>query len=71
MYGCLQNLEIKVNEIYEPSTTQAQIKGHRQMMDASKSIDFINEMFDEFEVDLKEKKREPAQLKDDLKSLYE
>lgn len=41
------------------------------MMDASKSIDFINEKFDEFEVDLKEKKREPAQLKDDLKSLYE
>ena len=71
MYGCLQNLEIKVNEIYEPSTTQAQIKGQRQMMDASKSIDFINEKFDEFEVDLKEKKREPAQLKDDLKSLYE
>lgn len=71
MYGCLQNLEIKVNEIYEPSTTQAQIKGHRQMMDASKSIDFINEKFDEFEVDLKEKKREPAQLKEDLKSLYE
>ena len=41
------------------------------MMDASKSIDFINEKFDEFEVDLKEKKREPALLKDDLKSLYE
>ena len=41
------------------------------MMDASKQVNFINEKFDEFEVDLKEKKRESAQLKDDLKSLKE
>ena len=70
-YDCLKNLELKVNEIYElsSSTKDAQIKGSKQLEDVSESIRFINEKFQEYEADRKEKEKEIAELKEDLTSL--
>ena len=56
-YDCLKTLESKVNEIYElsSSTKDAQIKDARQLEKVTESIMFINEKFEEYEVDIKEK----------------
>ena len=47
LYSCLQNLEKKLNEIFElsSSTKESQIKGDRHMEDVNESIKFINEKF--------------------------
>ena len=73
LYDCLKILELKVNEIYElsSSTKDAQIKGPKQLEDVSESIKFINEKFEEYEADLKQKEKEIAELKEDLTSLKE
>ena len=73
LYDCLKNLELKVNEIYElsSSTKDAQIKDAKQMEDVSESIKFINEKFEEYEADQKQKEKEIAESKEDLTSLRE
>ena len=52
-YNCFQNLEKKVNEIFEPSssTKEAQMKGARHMEEVNEFIKFINEKFDKMEAD--------------------
>ena len=69
----LKNTELKVNEIYElsSSTKDAQIKGAKQLEDVNESIKFINEKFEEYEADRKKKEKEIAELKEDLTSLKE
>ena len=59
VYDCLKNLELKVNEIFElsSSTKDAQIKGAKQLEDVSESITFINEQFEEDEADRKQKEK--------------
>ena len=73
LYDCLKNLELKITEIYElsSSTKDAQIKGAKQLEDVSESIKFINEKFEEYEADRKQKEKEIAELKEDLMSLKE
>ena len=70
---CLKNLELKVNKIYElsSSTIDAQIKGAKQLEDVSESSKFINEKFEEYEADRKQKEKEIAELNEDLTSLKE
>ena len=72
-YGCLKNLESKVNKIYElsSSTKDAHIKGAKQLEDLSESIKFINEKFEEYKADRKRKEKEIPELKEDLVSLKE
>ena len=72
-YDCLKNLELKVNEIYElsSSTKDAQIKGAKQLEDVNESIKFINEKFEEYEADGKKKEKEIVELQEDLTSLKE
>ena len=45
----LKNIELRVNEIYELSSSikDAQIKGTKQLEDVNESIKFINEKFEE------------------------
>ena len=59
LYDCLKNLELKVNEIFElsSSTKDAQIKGAKQLEDVSESITFINEQIEEDEADRKQKEK--------------
>ena len=73
LYDCLKNLELKVNEIYElsSSTKDAQIKGAKQLEDVNESIKFINEKSEEYEADRKKKEKEIADLKEELTSLKE
>ena len=73
LYDYLKNLESKVNQIYEvsSSTKDAQIKGARQLEDVCESIKFINEKFEEYEAEQKQKEEEIAELKEDLTSLKE
>ena len=71
MYDCLKNLDKKVNEIHLLSTTanDAQIKGTKQLKEVNDPIKFVNEKFEELEVDRKEKEREIAELKSAINSL--
>ena len=64
LYGCLKNLDKKVNKIHLLSTTtnDAQIKGTQQLKEVNDAIKFINEKFEEFEADRREKEREIAEL---------
>ena len=73
LYDCLKNLESNVNEIYELSFSikDAQIKGAKQLEDTSESIKFINEKFQKYKADRKQKEKEIAELKEDLASLKE
>ena len=71
LYDCLKNSEKKVNEIHLLSTTtnDAQIKGTQQLKEMNDTIKFINEKFEEFEADRREKEREIAELKGTINSL--
>ena len=73
IYECFKNIESKVNEIYElsSSTKDAHIKGAKQLEDFSESIRFINEKFEEYEADRKRKEKEIAELKEDSASIKE
>ena len=71
LYDCLKNSEKKVNEIHLLSTTtnDAQIKGTQQLKEMNDTTKFINEKFEEFEADRREKEREIAELKGTINSL--
>ena len=71
LYDCLKNSEKKANEIHLLSTTtnDAQIKGTQQLKEMNDTIKFINEKFEEFEADRREKEREIAELKGTINSL--
>ena len=73
LYRCLQNLEEKVTEIFElsSSTKEAQIKDARHMEEVNESIKFINGKFEEMEADRMEKERQILELKNEVKSLNE
>ena len=74
LYDCLKHLESKVNEIYElfSSTKDTHIKGAKQLEDVKESIKFINEKFEEYEADWKQKEKEiETELKENLASLKE
>ena len=74
LYDCLKHLQSKVNEIYElfSSTKDTHIKGAKQLEDVSESIEFINEKFEEYEADWKQKEKEiETELKENLASLKE
>ena len=68
---CLKNLDKKVNEIHLLSTTtnDVQIKGTQQLKEVNHAIKFINEKFEEFEVDRRKKEWEIAELKSTINSL--
>ena len=73
LYSCLQNLEKKVNKIFElsSSTKEAQINSAKPMEEVNESIKFIDEKFEEMEADRKEKERQISELKNKVKSLNE
>ena len=70
---CLKNLELKDNNIYKLSfsTKDAQIKCAKQLEDVSESIKFINEKFEEYEADLKQKEKGITEVKEEMTSLKE
>ena len=56
---CLQNLETETKRLKEISLAAKdwQIKNNEQLNDINKAINFMNGKFEEFEKDLKKKKR--------------
>ena len=69
----MQNLEKKLNEIFElsSSTKEAQIKGVRHMGEVNESIKFINEKLEKMKADRKEKERQILEPKIKVKYLNE
>ena len=57
LYDCLKDLDKKVDEIHLLSTitNDAQIKGTQQLKEVNDAIKFINEKFEEFEGNRREK----------------
>ena len=68
LYDCLKNLD---NEMHLLSTTtnDPQIKDTQQLKEVNDAIKFINEKFEEFELDGSEKELEIAELKNTINRL--
>ena len=58
-------------KVYTTRSIKKDNKGAKQLEDVNESIKFINEKFEEYEVDRKKKEKEIAELKEDLTSLKE
>ena len=57
LFNCLKNLEQKMNDLYvlSNSNKEVQIKGDRQLLDLTSSVEFLTPKFDELEKEIKEK----------------
>ena len=57
LFNCLKILEVKVKEVFDlvNTTNESQIKGELQLKCLTESVEFISDMFDEYEADLKKK----------------
>ena len=59
IFNCLKNLEGKMNDLYmlANSNKEMQIKGDKQLIDLTSSVEFLSSKFDELERKRKEKKK--------------
>ena len=66
----IQNLEKQVGQIFRmlEKTEDRQIKGEYQLTDLAKGVELINQKFDEYEKDRREKDAVIASLQNELKS---
>ena len=57
VFNCLKNLEEKMNDLYmlANSNKEMQIKGDKQLIDLTSSVEFLTSKFDELERERKEK----------------
>ena len=57
VFNCLKNLEEKMNDLYmlANSNKEMQIKGDKQLIDLTSSVEFLTFKFDELERERKEK----------------
>ena len=57
LFNCLKKLEQKMNDLYllANSNKEMQIKGDKQLIDLTSSVDFLTSKFDELERERKEK----------------
>ena len=57
LFNCLKNLEEKMNDLYmlANSNKEMQIKGDKQLIDLTSSVEFLTSKFDELEKERKEK----------------
>ena len=57
IFNCLKNLEGKMNDLYmlANSNKEMQIKGDKQLIDLTSSVEFLTSKFDELERERKEK----------------
>ena len=68
LFNCLQNLEkeMKILRDIAQTTQENQIKGTTQLTDLQESVNFINEKFQEYEQDRREKEWEIKELKENI-----
>ena len=59
LFNCLKNLEEKMNDLYmlANSNKEMQIKGDKQLIDLTSSVEFLTSKFDELERKIKENKK--------------
>ena len=59
IFNCLKNLEGKMNDLYmlANSNKEMQIKGDKQLIDLTSSVEFLTSKFDELERKIKENKK--------------
>ena len=57
LFDCLKNLEEKMNDLYmlANSNKEMQIKGDKQLIDVTSSVEFLTSKFDELDRKRKEK----------------
>ena len=65
LFNCLQNLAKEKNVLRDiaQATQEKQIKGTTLLADLQESVNFINEMFQKYEQDRREKEQEIKELK--------
>ena len=73
LFYCLKNLEFKVNEIFENTSTlkENQIKGEKQLTNLAETVNFLSEKFHEFEVDRKLKEEIIKSLRGQVSVLHD
>ena len=78
LFNCLRNLEQKMNDLYmlANSNKEIQIKGDKQLIELTSSVEFLTSKFDELEKERKEKDElinslqiEVSSLKVEIKNL--
>ena len=71
MSSFMQNLEKEMNIFRDiaQTTQENQIKGTTQLTDLQESVNFINEKFQEYKQDRREKEREIKELKKNISTL--
>ena len=73
LFDCLKNLESKVSEIFANTNTlnKNQIKGENQLTDLTETVNFLSEMFHEFEANRKLKEEIIKSLLGQVSALYD
>ena len=73
LFDCLKNLESKVNKIFANTNTlnKNQIKGEKQLTDLTETVNFLSEMFHEFEANRKLKEEIIKSLRGQVSALYD
>ena len=71
LFNCLRNVERKTKDIYTlaHSTQDHQIKGEKQLIDLTESINFLSDKFKEYEEDRAKKDKIIEDLKSEVDSL--
>ena len=71
LFNCLRNVERESKDIYTlvHSTQESQIKGEKQLIDLTESIDFQSDKFKEYEEDRGKKDKIIHHLKSEVDSL--
>ena len=73
LFDCLKNLESKVSKIFANTNTlnNNQIKGEKQLTDLTETVNFLSEMFHEFEANRKLKEEIIKSLRGQVSALYD
>ena len=73
LFDCLKNLESKVNEIFANTNTlnKNQIKSEKQLTDLTETVNFLSEMFHEFEANRKLKEKIIKSLRGQVSALHD
>ena len=71
LFNCLRNVERQIKDIYTlaHSTQDHQIKGEKQLIDLTESINFLSDKFKEYEKDRAKKDKIIEDLKSEVDSL--
>ena len=69
--NCMKNMETEMKRLFSlvETSKESQIKGESQLTELNKAVSYINDRFDEYERERKEKGKIIKELKEDIPSM--